>query len=264
MATVVCILIHTLNINGLNAWTNIHRLVKWIQKKDPCIPAYKRPTSDLMTHTDWRLLRIPWTERRSNQSILKEISPEYSWKDCWWSWSPNTFATWYKKLNHRKRAWAGKDWRQYDKGKAQDKMVGWHHCLSGHEFEQVPGDGKGQESLTCIHGVAKIRTQLKDWITTSDWRLSFQANDNQKQADVKWGFPRWWRNRMVRPLCPPQIYQRSSACGATATKQLLNTGRGPQMPRKANQSLWNESWYYCKRRAESQRKEAQLQNFGSS
>ena len=42
----------------------------------------------------WRkLLRVPWTARRSNQSILKEISPEYSWKDWCWSWNSNTLAT---------------------------------------------------------------------------------------------------------------------------------------------------------------------------
>ena len=49
-----------------------------------------------------RLLRIPWTARRSSQSILNEINPEYSWKDCW-SWSSNTLANWCKKLTHLKR-----------------------------------------------------------------------------------------------------------------------------------------------------------------
>ena len=47
----------------------------------------------------------PWTARRSNQSILKEISPEYSLKDWYWSWSSNTLATWYKELTHWKRSW---------------------------------------------------------------------------------------------------------------------------------------------------------------
>ena len=42
---------------------------------------------------------------------------------------------------------AGKDWRQEEKGITEDEMVGWHHWLDGHEFEQVPGDGKG--SLVC-------------------------------------------------------------------------------------------------------------------
>ena len=47
-----------------------------------------------------RLLRVPWAARRSNQSILKEISPEYSWKDWCWSWNSNTLATWCEELTH--------------------------------------------------------------------------------------------------------------------------------------------------------------------
>ena len=42
---------------------------------------------------------------RSNQSILKEISPEFHWKDWCWSWNANTFATWYEELTHWKRPW---------------------------------------------------------------------------------------------------------------------------------------------------------------
>ena len=52
-----------------------------------------------------RLLRIPWTSRRSNQSILKEINPEYSLKDWCWRWNSNTLATWCEKLTHLKRPW---------------------------------------------------------------------------------------------------------------------------------------------------------------
>ena len=44
----------------------------------------------------------------------------------------------------------GKDWRQEEKGKTEDEMVGWHHRLSGHEFEQAPGDGEGQGRLACF------------------------------------------------------------------------------------------------------------------
>ena len=58
---------------------------------------------------------VPWTARRSNQSILKEISPEY-WKDWCWSWSSNHLATWCEELTHWKRPWccerlkAGGEW----------------------------------------------------------------------------------------------------------------------------------------------------------
>ena len=52
-----------------------------------------------------RLLRVPWTARRSNQSILKETSPGCSWKDWCWSWNSNTLATWCEELTHLKRPW---------------------------------------------------------------------------------------------------------------------------------------------------------------
>ena len=51
------------------------------------------------------LLRVPWTARRSNQSIRKEISPGCSWKDWCWSWNSNTLATWCKELTHWKKPW---------------------------------------------------------------------------------------------------------------------------------------------------------------
>ena len=44
---------------------------------------------------------------------------------------------------------AGKDWGQEEKGTTEDEMVGWHHRLNGHEFEQAPGVGDGQGSLAC-------------------------------------------------------------------------------------------------------------------
>ena len=44
---------------------------------------------------------------------------------------------------------AGKDWRQEEKGMTEDEMVGWHHWLKGHEFEQAPGVGDGQGNLVC-------------------------------------------------------------------------------------------------------------------
>ena len=48
-----------------------------------------------------------------------------------------------------KDPYAGKDWRQEEKGTTEDEMVGWHHWLDGHEFEQALGVGDGQKSLEC-------------------------------------------------------------------------------------------------------------------
>ena len=78
-----------------------------------------------------RLLRVPWTARRSNQSILKEISPEYSLEGLILTLSFSNVKTWliWKDPD------AGKDWRWEEKGTTEDEMVGWHHRLNGHEFE---------------------------------------------------------------------------------------------------------------------------------
>ena len=87
-----------------------------------------------------RLLRVPWTARRFNQSILKEISPgrtrspEDHWKDWCWSWNSNTLVTWCEDLTHLKRPWCWKDWGQEEKGTIENKMVGWHHRLNGYGF----------------------------------------------------------------------------------------------------------------------------------
>jgi len=60
---------------------------------------------------------------------------------------------------------AGKDWRQEEKGTTKDEIVGWHHRLNGHEFEQALGVGDGQGSLAyAVHGVTKSRIWLSDWI----------------------------------------------------------------------------------------------------
>ena len=68
-----------------------------------------------------RLLRVPWTARRSNQSILKEISPEYSLEGRCWSWNSNTLATWCEELIHWKRPWC---WERLKVGGEGDNR-GW-------------------------------------------------------------------------------------------------------------------------------------------
>ena len=100
----------------------------------------------------WRLLRIPWTARRSNQSILKEISPDDSLEGLMlklWSWNSSTLATWCKELTHWKRAWC---WERLKAGGEGDDR-GWDGWMASptpwYKFEQAPGDGEGQGSLVC-------------------------------------------------------------------------------------------------------------------
>ena len=82
-----------------------------------------------------RLLRVPWTAKRSKQAILKEISLEYSLERLMLKLKLQYLATWCKELTHLKDPDAGKDWGQEEKGMTEDEMVGWHHRLNGQEFE---------------------------------------------------------------------------------------------------------------------------------
>ena len=100
-------------------------------------------------------LRVSWTARRSNQSILKEISPEYSLEGLMLNWTDSLEKTLMleKTEGRRRRGW---------------QRTRWLDGISGHEFEKTLGDGEGQGSLACCSPwVAKSHTGLSDWTTTT-------------------------------------------------------------------------------------------------
>ena len=99
-----------------------------------------------------RLLRVPWTARRSNHSILKEISPGCSLEGMMLKLKLQYFGHLMCSFDSfGKYPDAGRDWGQEEKGTTEDEMAGWHHQLNGHEFEQTPGHSEGQGSLEyCI------------------------------------------------------------------------------------------------------------------
>ena len=93
-----------------------------------------------------RCLRIPWTARRSNQSILKEI---FIGRTDIEAEAPILWPLDVKSWLSGKDPDAGKDWGQEEKGTTEDKMIGWHHRLNGHGFGWTPGVGNGQGGLAC-------------------------------------------------------------------------------------------------------------------
>ena len=118
-----------------------------------------------------RLLRVPWTARRSNQSILKEIS---SWifvgrtdaeAETPILWPPDV-----KNWLLGKDPDARKDWRQEEKGMTEDEMVGWHHWLEGLEFEQAPGVSDGQGSLTWSNSWDCKQSDATEWLNWTSRR----------------------------------------------------------------------------------------------
>ena len=83
-----------------------------------------------------RLLRVPWTARRPNQSTLKEINPECSLEGLMLKLKLQYFGHLMQRTDSLfKNPDAGKEWRWEEKGTTENEMVGWHHWFNGHEFE---------------------------------------------------------------------------------------------------------------------------------
>ena len=81
---------------------------------------------------------------------------------------------------------AGKDWRWEEKGTTEDEMVGWHHWLDGHEFEQTPGVGDGQGGLACCGSRGLKESDMTEWL---NWTESYKL----------------WRTRMACTFHMPQV-----------------------------------------------------------
>ena len=131
-----------------------------------------------------RLLRVPWTARRSNQSILKEISPGCSLEGLMLKLKLQYFGHLITK------SWlvgkdpdAGKDWGQEEKGMTEDEMAGWHHQLDGHGFGWTPGVCDGQGGLVCCGswGHNELDTTELNWTDFSLFAvLLFYLHEEKK------------------------------------------------------------------------------------
>ena len=139
----------------------------WTIKKAEC---WKIDAFELWS---WRqLLRVPWTVRRSNQSILKEKFCIFIGRTDTEAETPILWPTDRKNWLIGKDPDAGKDWRREEKGITEDEMAGWHHWLDGHEFEQAPGVGDGQGGLMCRSPWGRKELNTTQWLNWLSWKLN--------------------------------------------------------------------------------------------
>ena len=114
----------------------------------------------------------------TSQSKRKSILNIF-WKDWCWSWSSRTLATWCEELTLRKDPDSGKLWRQ-EKKMTVDNMVGWHHWLKGHEFEQTLRDSEGQGSLACFRPWGCKESDMTVWLNDNQ-KWIYRENEIQKK-----------------------------------------------------------------------------------
>ena len=137
-----------------------------------------------------RLLRIPWTARRPNQSILKEISPRCSLKGLMLKLKFQSFGhlmgradSFEKTLMLEKiEGWKRRGWQRM-------RWVGWHHRFNGHEFVWILGVDDRQGSLACFMRSMGSQRVRHDWATELNWTDHQQQPQANYQAIPRWELP---------------------------------------------------------------------------
>ena len=115
-----------------------------------------------------RLLRVLWTARRSNQSILKEINPKCSLEGLMLKLKLQYFGHMMWRANSLKTPWCWERLKASREGVTEHKMVGWHYRVNLHEFEQTQGDDEGQGSLACCSSWGRRESDMTWWLNDNN------------------------------------------------------------------------------------------------
>ena len=115
-----------------------------------------------------RLLRVPWSARRSNQSILKEISSGCSSEGLMLKLKLQYFGHLMWRVDSLKRLWCWEGLGAGKKGTIEDEMVGWHHYLDGRESEWIPGVGDGHGGLACCDSWGRKESDTTEWLNWAE------------------------------------------------------------------------------------------------
>ena len=128
-----------------------------------------------------RLLRVPWTARRSNQSILKETSPDVHWKDWCWNWNSSTLATSCEELTHWKTPWCWEGLRAG--GEGDDR--GWDGWMASPTQWIWVSVNSGSWWWTGRPGVLRflgLQRVEHDWATELNWTDALRVTDVYSSA----------------------------------------------------------------------------------
>ena len=124
-----------------------------------------------------RLLRVPWTARRSNQSILKEISPGCSLEGLMLRLKLQYFGHLMRRVDSlEKTLMLGGIRGQEEKGTTEDEMAGWHHWFNGHEFEWTQGTGDGQGGLVCWDSWGRKESDKTEQLNWTEYSIVWFYN----------------------------------------------------------------------------------------
>ena len=120
-----------------------------------------------------RLLRVPWTPRRSNQSILKEISPGCSLEGMMLQLKFQYFGHFMRRVDSlEKTLMLGGIGGRRRRGTSEDEMAGWHQLVSGHEFEWTLGVGDGQGGLACCDSWGHKESDMTEWLNWTELKIT--------------------------------------------------------------------------------------------
>ena len=152
---------------------------RWTIKKEEC---WRTDAFELRCSR--RLLRVPWRARRSNQLILKEISPEYSLEGLMLKLQYFSHLMW--KVHSLEKTLCWERLKQKEKGTTEDEMAGWQYCINGPEFEQTLEMVKDRKAWCAIvHGLTKPWTLLSNW-TAMTAGLMFTSHHTVSSMRQSW------------------------------------------------------------------------------
>ena len=146
-----------------------------------------------------RLLRVPWTARRSNSSQRKSVL-NIHWKDWCWSWNSNTLATWCKELTHLKRPWC---WEILKVGREGDNR-GWDGWMASQTWVWVNSGSwwwTGRPSMLQSMGSQRVRY---DWVNELNWTDGLSQKETGGvpwESCLTWGWlTRSWGQKSQNPF----------------------------------------------------------------